>query len=128
MKEIGDAPRIFGRSLIMRCPRCGEGKLMKSWFTTNTDCSNCHLFFDHEEGFWIGAIFVNLITTMVLIILGMLYTINATDLSMWTQIIVLAIFGLVFPIVFYPVSLSIWLAMNYFFTDMEKRTRKRSRY
>jgi uncharacterized protein (DUF983 family) len=107
---------VLGRSLRLRCPRCGEGKFLDHGFTNRWDCRICRLRFEREEGYWTGAIYVNLITTQFLII-GSLFTMMfGTDLGLWTQIIVLAAVGVIFPIYFYPFSKSIWLGMDYFFT------------
>lgn len=111
------APRVLVRSLRMRCPRCGKGPVMRKVFSTNDDCPVCRLRFSREEGFWIGAIFVNLITTQILIVAGLFALMFGTDLSLWTQVGILAAVGVIFPIVFYPMSMSIWLGMNHFFMD-----------
>ncbi len=111
------APRVLARSLRMRCPHCGKGAVMRTVFSTNDDCPVCGLRFGREEGFWIGAIYVNLITTQILIIGGLFALMFGTDLSLWTQIAILVAVGVIFPIVFYPMSMSIWLGMNHFFTD-----------
>lgn len=111
------APRVLARSLRMRCPRCGKGAVMRKVFTTHDDCQVCGLRFAREEGFWIGAIFVNLITTQILIVAGLFALMFGTDLSLWRQVGILVGVGVLFPILFYPMSMSIWLGMNHFFTD-----------
>lgn len=117
MQSAGMAPRILARSLRLRCPRCGRGPVLSGGFSTNDDCPVCGLRFQREEGYWTGAIYVNLITTQFLIVGGLFALMFLTDLSLWAQIAILAALGLFFPIFFYPVSKSIWLGMDHFFTD-----------
>ena len=71
MQSPGMAPRILVRSLRLRCPRCGQGAVLSGGFSTNAACPVCGLRFQREEGYWIGAIYVNLITTQFLIIGGL---------------------------------------------------------
>lgn len=115
-RDLGQARSELGRSLRLRCPRCGEGKFLERGFTSRRDCKICRLRFEREEGYWTGAIYVNLITTQFLIIGGVFVMMFGTDLGLWTQIAILAAVGLIFPVCFYPFSKSIWLGMDYFFT------------
>ncbi|CAN5539689.1 hypothetical protein BH24CHL1_BH24CHL1_19800 [soil metagenome] len=116
MQSPGLVTTVLGRSLRLRCPRCGEGKFLEHGFTNRRDCRICRLRFEREEGYWTGAIYVNLITTQFLIIGGVFMLMFGTDLGLWTQISLLAAVGVIFPVCFYPFSKSIWLGMDYFFT------------
>src|SRR5258708_10010843 len=58
---------ILKRALLLRCPRCGKGKIFRRRFTTYENCSVCHLVFEREEGFYTGAIAINLIVSELLI-------------------------------------------------------------
>lgn len=117
MQRPGMAPVILGRAMRLRCPRCGKGALLKHGFTTHRECEVCSLRFEREEGYWIGAIYVNLISTQLLIVGGLFLLMFATDLTLWWQIGALASLAIIYPILFYPFSKSIWLGMDYFFTD-----------
>lgn len=117
MQSANRAPMILGRALKLRCPRCGKGKFLEHGFTTYVRCPECNFLFRREDGYWLGAIFVNLISVQFIIIGGFFLLDATTDLSMWPIIGILATIGLVYPIIFYPLSKSIWLAMDHFFTD-----------
>lgn len=121
MQSRGVAMSVLRRSLCLRCPRCGEGKFLDHGFTNRRDCKVCRLRFEKEEGYWTGAIYVNLITTQFLIIGGLFVMMFGTDLGLFRQILFLAVIGILFPIAFFPFSKSIWLGMDYFFTDPPKR-------
>lgn len=117
MQKPGKAPVILARSLRLRCPRCGKGEFLDHGFTTNKACDSCGLRFEREEGYWTGAIYVNLITTQFLIVGGLFALLFLTDFALWTQIGILAAVAVIFPTLFYPFSKSIWLGMDHFFTD-----------
>ena len=46
----------FKRTCKNRCPRCGEGKVLKDLFTRHDTCDACHLKYDRENGFFLGGI------------------------------------------------------------------------
>ena len=57
-----------GRGLRLRCPRCGEGKLFKGLFAMADACSSCGLDFQREQGYYIGAMYINYgMTTLILL-------------------------------------------------------------
>ena len=43
-----------------RCARCGSGHLFKRWFTMVDDCPRCGLHFEREQGYWAGALAINI--------------------------------------------------------------------
>jgi uncharacterized protein (DUF983 family) len=116
MQKPGMAPVILARSLRLRCPRCGKGPFLEHGFTTAQGCTNCGMRFQKEDGYWTGAIYVNLISTQFIIVGGLFALMFLTDFSLWTQIGILAAIAIIYPTLFYPVSKSIWLGMDYFFT------------
>ena len=46
----------FTRTCKNRCPRCGEGKVLKDIFTRQDACEACNLKYDRENGFFLGGI------------------------------------------------------------------------
>jgi uncharacterized protein (DUF983 family) len=46
----------FTRVCKNRCPRCGEGKVLKDIFTRQDTCEVCNLKYDRENGFFLGGI------------------------------------------------------------------------
>src|SRR5262245_44230081 len=45
------------RWLRLRCPYCGIGRVMRSWFSLRDACEHCGLRFEREEqeDYWLGA-------------------------------------------------------------------------
>ncbi len=46
----------FTRTCKNRCPRCGEGKVLKDIFTRQDACEVCNFKYDRENGFFLGGI------------------------------------------------------------------------
>src|SRR5690242_10256536 len=58
---------LLTRALLLRCPRCGHGKLFRGVFAMNERCSYCGWVFEREEGYWTGAMAVNLTFSELLV-------------------------------------------------------------
>src|SRR5687768_16223960 len=64
--------RRVGRSLRLRCPRCGRGKLFVGWFTMPDKCAECGLDIRREPGFYLGSIYFNYGMTALLVTIAYL--------------------------------------------------------
>lgn len=100
----------IGRGLRLRCPRCGEGRLFRGWFAMNDACSACALDFRQEHGYYVGAMYVNYLATAavgmtvaLLLIRHHPFRVLVGPLLAW---------AVVFPLVFFRWSRSLWLAME----------------
>jgi len=108
------ALRALGRGLLKRCARCGSGGLFRRWFSMVERCPRCGLRFEREEGHWVGAMIVNFAVTMLAFVsvlaAGLLLTwpdVPWTGLTVVAVVIVVAV-----PIVLYPWSKTIWVAID----------------
>ena len=72
---MADTMHVFGqtylgkvilRGLRQRCPRCGRGKLFVRGFKMYQRCSSCGWVYEREEGYWTGAMAVNLVLTEII--------------------------------------------------------------
>jgi len=43
------SPTLLTQILHPRCPRCGEGRLLRGWLGYQDACSACHLSFQHQD-------------------------------------------------------------------------------
>lgn len=107
------------RALRLRCPRCGVGRVIRSWFALREACSACGLRFerDEQDDYWLGAYTLNFIVTEVVFALLLVVTLLATwPDPPWTWIVALGVVQMcVTPIVFYPVAKALWLAIDLIF-------------
>ncbi|MBA2338429.1 MAG: DUF983 domain-containing protein [Acidimicrobiia bacterium] len=102
------------RALLLRCPRCGSTGIF-TWRLAMTDpCPRCGLVFERTEGYWLGAVTINLMVAMVAVLGVVLGAMVLTwpDVA-WTAITVAgAAVGLVVPILFHPHSRMLWIALE----------------
>lgn len=112
---------IFWRSVRLRCPSCGEGRIFGNWFRLRPSCSNCGLPFEREAGFYLGSIYVNYGLTAILVTIGYfaLYfsAVVSPDAALW----ICFAFCLLFPLWFFRYARSLWLGMDYYFDPEEAR-------
>lgn len=106
---------ILWRSLRLRCPACGGGKLFRGWFRMHAECSACGLRFEREPGYFLGSIYFNygltaLLATAAFFALFLGARIP-TDRLMWPVMG----FCLVFPLWFFRYARSLWLGMDEYF-------------
>ena len=105
----------MGRGLKLACPRCGGGPLLASWFKMQERCPKCKLVLEREEGYFLGAIGINMFVAEGLFGLILAATMFATWpnppwLAIWAMSVVGVVVG---PILFFPFSKTLWLAMDY---------------
>ncbi len=102
------------RGVTARCPNCGARGLFTGYFTLRARCPACGLRFEREEGYWLGAMVINLAVTETLFgvwfVGGMVVT--WPDVP-WTLLLVGGIaLNLVVPIAYYPLSKTTWLGVH----------------
>src|SRR5207245_1028172 len=61
----GRVLRILGRAARLRCPRCGRTPLYRGAFAMHAHCAACGLRYEHEQGYFVGAIYINYAATVV---------------------------------------------------------------
>ncbi|MFN2587114.1 MAG: DUF983 domain-containing protein [Actinomycetota bacterium] len=111
------AGTALSRGLRKRCPRCGQGKVFRTYFRMNDVCSVCGYAFLREPGYWTGAMTVNIAACEAWFFVLFVGTLVATlpDVN-WPLLLVLAVVtnGL-FPVVFFPYSRTLWMSLDLYF-------------
>ncbi len=59
---------ILSRCLRLRCPACGQASIVKRLFKIKDRCPSCGVSFNREEGFFVGPILINVVTTEAVIL------------------------------------------------------------
>jgi uncharacterized protein (DUF983 family) len=113
----------FGRAALLRCPRCGGGRILRGWLKLQDRCPSCGLAFERGErsDFWIGAYVFNLVAGEVLAIgIPIVWMIATAPHQPWTEIEVVAIvLCIVLPLLFFPFSRTLWMAWDLSFRPVE---------
>lgn len=112
MKEARRSPlAILSRSLRLRCPVCGRTPIAERPFRIRHHCPACRALFKREEGFFVGAIAINLVATegftILLCLVGLLF------FDFRTLFTALFATALVLPVLFYHHAWSAWLGFDH---------------
>ncbi|MCJ7672710.1 MAG: DUF983 domain-containing protein [Acidimicrobiia bacterium] len=106
--------KILWWGLTRRCPRCGSGHLFRHYFELVPDCPKCDLHFERESGYFAGALAINIMVAggifavvFVALLAATIPTVPVAELlAVLVPIVVLV------PIIFYPFSKTVWMAVD----------------
>jgi uncharacterized protein (DUF983 family) len=113
----------FARALLLHCPRCGGGAILRSWLKMKDNCPTCGLALERGEtsDFWIGAYVFNLVFGEVIALgIPIVWMIVSSPNQPWTKIEIAAVVLCVtLPFLFFPFSRTLWLAWDLSFRPSE---------
>jgi uncharacterized protein (DUF983 family) len=96
----------------LRCPACGAGQLFVSWFRMREHCAICGLRFEREQGYYTGAIGMNLVITELVVVLGTIPLAFDTRVPVLPLVLGATLAAIALPCLCYPYSRSLWLAFD----------------
>ncbi len=102
------------RSLRLRCPVCGTGKLFRGWFKMHDVCPSCGVAFEREAGFYLGSIYVNYGLTALVVAIGYPVLLFNQVLSEGLLLAIALAFSILFPIWFFRYARALWLGFDEF--------------
>lgn len=114
MKPVS-LPRMFGRALRRSCPNCGGRPIFRKWVRMEPRCPSCGLVLDRKEsgyalgGFWLNMLFAEG-TTALLFITTLVVTWPSPPWNLLQY--GLPALALLTPILFYPFSRTLFLALD----------------
>jgi uncharacterized protein (DUF983 family) len=120
-KQIATA---LSRCVRLRCPACGEESIVQRFMRIRHHCPFCETLFKREEGFFVGAILVNVVATETLIMVTYLLWLMLVPHRETLMLAVLFSEALIFPLFFYHYSWSLWLGLNHLVESLPKHSGK----
>jgi len=78
------------------------------------ECGGCGLRFEREQGYWVGAMTLNtaVVVAFFLVAFGLGVALTWPDVP-WGWVLGLTVgLNLVVPVLFYPVSKTLWIALD----------------
>jgi uncharacterized protein (DUF983 family) len=102
------------RGLRKRCPNCGAKGIFDGYFKMKERCPQCGMKFEREEGFFAGAVFINL-ALAEFALFGFIVVVFAVTLPDPPTVAIAAgavVISILLPIVLYPYSKSVWAAIH----------------
>jgi ABC-2 type transport system ATP-binding protein len=94
--------------------------MFRGLFRMRPECLTCGLKFEREQGYFLGAIYINYAATVLCMLVGFFALDYFVNLSLTYQIIGWTSFGVVFPMLFYRYSKSLWLCLDFIFSPVEE--------
>jgi uncharacterized protein (DUF983 family) len=115
--------KTLARGARLCCPVCGRAPIFQSPFRVRPHCPACGAVFQREEGFFVGAIMINVITTEAAVMATAgLWLLSTTDRDGGaTMLTLLFAVALLFPIAFYHHAWSLWLAADHLVEGLPQR-------
>jgi len=114
---------MLGRGLLRRCPNCGRGHIFHQWLRMSERCPQCGLYFEREEGYWTGAVAINTVSTELIFIAVTAFLVIWTwpDVPMAPILTAAIALNIVVPLIFYPISKTLWVAIDLMLHPLEER-------
>ena len=99
-----------------RCPWCGgRSAFFTGWFHKQETCRTCGISWRRGyEGFELGALAINatLVLGLLVIAMGIGVGLTLPDVAVVPLLLILGVGAIVLPILFYPVSYTLWQAVD----------------
>lgn len=119
--------KTLSRALRLRCPVCGESSIVQSPFHIKHECPACDALFKREDGFFVGAIMANVVTTEFVILVLYVLSLPVIDTRFDLVLTCLSVVALIFPVAFYHHSWSFWLGFDHIVETLPKAADQRRR-
>ncbi|HEY7677133.1 MAG TPA: DUF983 domain-containing protein [Candidatus Methylomirabilis sp.] len=115
------AGQAVGRGVRLRCPRCGRGPLFRGPFKMLHNCPECHLRYEREQGYFVGAIYLNYAATVLVALAGYFLLDAYAGLALGPQVALWGTFCALFPLWSFRYSKGLWLALDHYVDPEEDR-------
>ena len=120
---------LIWRALRLKCPHCGQGPVLESWFKLRPSCGNCGRMLERgEQDYFLGGMLFNLILAELLFAFAFVATLVVLWPRVpWDGIEIGAPIGMaVTPFLTYPIGKLVWLAFDLTFRPEGQRKVRRS--
>ena len=112
--------KTIGRALRLRCPACGNASIIQKPFHIKHHCDRCRSLFKREEGFFVGAILMNVVVSELIILVVCFFALLLLGADYDDVLKVLFVVAVLFPLLFFHHSWSLWLAFDYLIESLPK--------
>jgi uncharacterized protein (DUF983 family) len=118
--------KTLSRALRLRCPVCGGASIVQRPFHIKHQCPACDALFKREDGFFVGAIMANVVTTEFVILVLYVMCLPVINTRFELVLTCLSVVALVFPVAFYHHSWSLWLGFDHLVETLPKAPKPES--
>jgi uncharacterized protein (DUF983 family) len=110
---------MLSSGIRLRCPRCATGRLYAKPFKMFDHCPHCNLKFEREQGYFVGAMYINYAATVAIAIPGFFLLDLSIGLTINQQLAIWVPFAVIFPLLFFHHARSLWLVLDHFFNPTQ---------
>jgi uncharacterized protein (DUF983 family) len=109
---VSNRTRLFRRALLLRCPNCGGGGILRHWLAVKDDCPTCGISL--VRGNRVGAYIVNigvsetLTAALIVGVVVLQWPAVPWDFLGWAA----PLLAVTSPLVFYPFSRLVFVAAD----------------
>ena len=106
--------RVVLRGLTRRCPLCGGGGIFQGWFRQVERCPRCNYPTTRVDDQWIGSLGINTMVSFTLLVgvIAVGFAVTYPDPPVTTLLVVAVAVAALFPVFFFPISKSLWSAVD----------------
>lgn len=108
-------------ALRLLCPVCGRSSIVGRLFHIKHSCEQCRSIFKREEGFFVGAILMNVVMSEFVILVVCFFCLLILGVTYETVLGILLGVAVTFPLAFYHHSWSLWLAFDHIVESLPKQ-------
>lgn len=112
---------LLGRALLRHCPECGGKHIFANWFTIKDACPRCGYVFAREGGYFLGAYAVNLVAAEFITVALLVWFLIETDYHWVTLELIFIPMGILLPLILFPYSRMLWMAIDLYFSPENQR-------
>jgi hypothetical protein len=112
-RDFHSITTLVRRCLRIQCPACGQKSIVERAFQIRHHCPNCLSLFKREDGFFVGAILANVVTTEFVILIVCFFGLLVLGADYSKVLNWLFAVAIIFPLAFYHHSWSFWLGFDY---------------
>ncbi|MDQ2668907.1 MAG: DUF983 domain-containing protein [Gemmatimonadota bacterium] len=122
MPSVSRALLLASRALRLRCPNCGNGRVLKGFNEVHDRCTSCTFrYCRSDDDYFSGAMFFGLMIgeTMAVLVIGAAIWITYPNVP-WTFFqYAIPVVLLLVMIVLFPISRVVWLAIDVLLRPVE---------
>ncbi len=103
---------LIARAFKRQCPVCGRPGIYQAWISIKSECPSCGFLFMRENGYFLGALAVNIIVSELIVMIILVALLAWTALAWWEIEIIVLPLALGLPFLFIPYARGLWMALD----------------
>jgi uncharacterized protein (DUF983 family) len=119
--------KLIKRGLLLQCPYCGQGGIIRYPFWIKQCCPKCGYRFEPEPGYFVGGYALNLIGVEIIGLVVVIIILLQTNFSLYQQEAIAIGAAILLPIIFFPWSRTLWMTLDLTFQGDSHVDRERER-